>query len=259
MMALLKSFSSTQLARWFRVICILFVLNVEVFAENAAELFNDANKLYEQQKFSAAAAEYEKLIQSTNLSPEIYFNLGNAYFKSGQLGRGIAAYRNAESLAPRDTTIRANLQFARAQANKKSSQSLWTAWIHTLTLNEWAIATAVCIWVVFGLLILSHWRTELKKPLRMWSAIIGVVGVFFMICLASASRERFFVTSAVVVVQEAVVRRGPFDESQSSFTLHDGAELFVLARKDKWLQVVDPSRRIGWLPESQVIVLNGGV
>ena len=62
MIALLKSFSSTQLARWFRVICILFVLNVEVFAENAAELFNNANKLYEQQKFSAAAAEYEKLI-----------------------------------------------------------------------------------------------------------------------------------------------------------------------------------------------------
>ncbi|MDB6027585.1 MAG: Aerotolerance-related exported protein [Verrucomicrobiales bacterium] len=258
MNALLKRFGSTSFAHCLRVVCVLFAMGAPAVAENTAEVFNNANKLYEQQKYPAAAAEYEKLLQSSNLAPEIYFNLGNAYFKSGQLGRGIAAYRNAELLAPRDPNIRANLQFARNEANKKSSQSLWTEVIHTLTLNEWAIAAAVCIWLVFGLLILSHWRTESKKLLRIWSAVIGVIGLFFVVCLGSAFRDRFLITSAVVVVQEAVVRRGPVEESQSAFTLRDGAEIFVLNRKDKWLQVVDASRRIGWLPESQVIVLNGG-
>ena len=59
---------------------------------------------------------------------------------------------------------------------------------------------------------------------------------------------------AVVVADEAVVRYGPIDESQSSYTLRDGAEVEVLDRNGDWLQVRDSQRRTGWVKTQQVIV-----
>ena len=76
-------------------------------------MFDTANKLYEEGKFAEAAAAYESLVQSRQVSAALYFNLGNAWFKSGQIGRAIAAYRQAEQMTPRDPDLRANLQFAR--------------------------------------------------------------------------------------------------------------------------------------------------
>src|ERR1035438_3008164 len=66
-------------------------------ADISAE-FSAANKLYAEGKFAAAAATYEKILQSKAVSPALYFNYGNAEFKSGNFGRAIAAYRQAAQL-----------------------------------------------------------------------------------------------------------------------------------------------------------------
>src|SRR5438552_9134717 len=82
-------------------------------AEDVSTAFDQANRLYEEGKFTEAAAAYEKMLQQGQASPALYFNLGNALFKAGQVGRAVLNYRLAERLAPRDTDIRANLKFAR--------------------------------------------------------------------------------------------------------------------------------------------------
>ena len=85
------------------------------------------------------------MIHSGTVSPAIYFNLGNAYFKAGQLGRAIAALREAEKLAPRDPDVRANLQFIRGRVQgPAAAASSWQQWFATLTINEWAVLTAAC-------------------------------------------------------------------------------------------------------------------
>ena len=86
-----------------------------VGAAEPAAAFDAANKLYEQGKPAEAAQAFERLAQAGQTSGPLYFNLGNACFKAGQIGRAIAAYRQAELLAPRDPDARANLQFARKQ------------------------------------------------------------------------------------------------------------------------------------------------
>jgi hypothetical protein len=63
---------------------------------------------------------------------------------------------------------------------------------------------------------------------------------------------------AIIVAQEAVARQAPLDESQSAFTLHDGAELQVLDQKDQWLQVRADTRRIGWVRKDSVVVTPAG-
>ena len=210
--------------------------------------FDAANKLYAQSKFAEAAVAYSKLIESGSVSPALYFNLGNACFKAGQIGRAIAAYRQAEEMSPRDPDIRANLQFARNLVQgPKIGAGRVQRWLGTLSTNEWIALSTAGVWLTLGLLITCLIRPTLKPALRSWIWIaIGTSLVLF----ASARTAVTLNAShkiAIVTVPEASVRNGPFDESPTAFTAHDGAELRVLDHKDNWLQVADEKTRVGWL------------
>ena len=127
--------------------------------------FESANKLYEEGKFAEAASAYEKVLQGGQTSAALCFNLGNAFFKSGQIGRAIAAYRQAERLAPRDPDLRANLQFARNQTQGPTlAPSRWQRWLGRLTLNEWTVLAAAAVWLWLLLLAVLQWRPRLSRP-----------------------------------------------------------------------------------------------
>src|SRR5688500_8636546 len=92
---------------------IRFLLGCLLMVQCVAADFESANRLYEKGDYAGAAAGYQSVVQSGKASAEVYFNLGNAHFKNGQIGKAIASYRRAQELTPRDPDIRANLNFAR--------------------------------------------------------------------------------------------------------------------------------------------------
>ena len=217
--------------------------------------FDQANKLYEEGKFSEAVAAYEKLIASRQSSSTLYFNLGNALFKSGQPGRAVVWYRRAEAMAPRDPDIKANLQYIRKNVNGGSAPTNWRARLQALSLNEWTVLTAMASWLWFALLALREWRPDWRAALRGYTMTAGVTAGLLGVALALVWQDRFAISPAVIVVSEAVVRRGPLEESQSYFNLRDGAEVIVLDQKDNWLQVSDAVNRVGWVRREQVALV----
>src|SRR3989475_11152109 len=135
-------------------------------ADDVSTAFDQANKLYEEGKFTEAAAAYEKMLRQGQASPALYFNLSNAFFKAGQAGRAVLNYRLAERLAPRDPGIRANLKFARNSVGAgAATPGWWQRWTSRLTLDEWTLPTSGALWLWLGLLALSQWRPALRKSL----------------------------------------------------------------------------------------------
>jgi tetratricopeptide (TPR) repeat protein len=224
-------------------------------ADLSTTAFESANKLYEEGKFAEAAPAYEKLAQSGQASAALYFNLGNAFFKSSQIGRAIAAYRQAEQLTPRDPDLRANLQFARNQTQGPTlSPGRWQRWLGRLTLNEWTLLAAGAVWLWLLLLAVLQWRPALKAVLRSYVLALVILAGLFCVCAAAGLRQTRFTRTAVVITRDAVVRYGPLAESPTAFTVHDGAELRVLDQKDEWLQVSAGPRKVGWLRRDQTLV-----
>jgi tetratricopeptide (TPR) repeat protein len=239
--------------------CLLFLLAAACVAQagNVSDQFDAANKLYEEGKYAAAAAAYEKLTESGNLSPAIFFNLGNAWFKAGSLGRAICAFRRAEELAPRDPDVRANLRFARNQGVGASAipGNSWTRWATRLTLNEWSVLTGVFLTLLFMALTARQVWPVLRKSTGGLVLALAAASVCWAAGLGLALDARYGVPSSVVVVPEAVVRLSPLEESQSVFTARDGAELRVLDRKDGWLEVADAASHSGWVQQQSVEVI----
>lgn len=227
-------------------------------AQEPGAAFDQANKLYEQGKYADAITAYEKLLQAGQVSAPLYFNLGNAQFKAGQPGRAVASYLRAERLTPRDPDIQANLNFARASVPGGTTRpgSPWTRWVNRLSLDEWTALASVAasLWLILlaGGQIKRPWRQSLGG----YTATTGIMAGLLAVFLGLALEQRFGSKLAVVTVREAVVRFGPLEESQSAFLARDGAELLVTGKKDGWLQVTDGAKRLGWLKESQVLLLD---
>jgi tetratricopeptide (TPR) repeat protein len=225
-------------------------------AGDASTSFDQANQLYEQGKFSDAIAAYTKLLQEKDISAALYFNLGNACFKSGQTGQAIVYYRLAQRLAPRDPDIRANLRFARETVSgNPPGLGRWERWLQVLTLNELTLLGAVSLWLWLLILAAGQLRRDWAQDLRPYRIVSGIATVLVLAWLGLVWQSRIGSSSAVVITREAIVRYGPFEEAQRFYTARDGTELAILDHKDSWLQVSDGSKRVGWLPSKDVFLL----
>ena len=228
-------------------------------AQISQSAFDAANKLYEQNKFAEAASAYEKLLQNGQASEALYFNWGNALFKAGQIGRAIAAYQQAERLSPRDADVRANLQFARNQVQGPTLlPDRLSKWLGKLSLNEWTWLACAALWIWLLLLTAAQWRPSLKTTLRTPGVWAGVATVILCALLGMALYSEQVIPRAIVIAQETTARQAPLEESQSAFTLHDGAEVQILDRKDQWLQVQTDPRRTGWVRRENLLLKSAG-
>jgi hypothetical protein len=242
------------------VLCLLILwsgsLPVRAAAAEAATAFDQANKLYEQGKFSEAAAAYEALVSSHPPTANVWFNLGNAAYKSGNLGRAIAAYRMAERLTPRDAALRANLQFVRSKvySDERIRVPLAKTIVRIATVNEWAVLTMALLWASFLVLAWGEWSGNryIKTSLLLFGATL-LLGVLLM----AAVKDRAEGNEAIIVADEATARFGALSESQAKFQLRDGAEVDVLDAKGEWLEVRDAEKRVGWVRAAEAMLLPG--
>src|SRR4051812_45195426 len=99
--------------------CISILLLMTVFVKvhaadqsQALKIFHEANIAYQKQDYGSSIKLYEQLIKNQNVSTEVYFNLGNSYFKSGNTSKAILNYERAKKLSPDDEDINFNLKIA---------------------------------------------------------------------------------------------------------------------------------------------------
>jgi len=247
-----------RLDRW--PVIVLFLLCALLGARLASGAtpppeFQEANRLYEQGKFPEAISGYRKLLHGP-VSAALLYNLGNAYFKNGELGQAIYYYRKAELLTPRDPDIQANLRFAQDRVSGSASvlEPVWHRVAGYFRVNELAVSSALFLWILIGLLIAVRLRPTLRATLRPYlllSATFLAVNILFLLASRNAAREEI----AVAPQNQLPIHLGPLTESQSAYTVSDGTELRIENRRETWLQVSDRSGRTGWVEAKQVLTL----
>src|SRR5688572_19240399 len=139
------------------VFMILFGFMNFAYAKEEIEIFNRANKLYMDQKYEEASREYEKLISNQKVSAEVYFNLGNSYYKTGNIAGAILNYERAKRLRPSDPDIAYNLRMANLNTIDKIEplpqlfyEKWWDDFVNEGSVNRRAMLVVILFWITLG-------------------------------------------------------------------------------------------------------------
>ncbi len=225
-------------------------------------VFDIANEEYKAGNFEDAAKLYEGLLTGPGLkTADIYYNLGNAYFKLQKYGKAIASYQRALRLAPREQDVLANLRYVRNLTKDKIDRPKSTEMLQGLLFFHYALnraeseeifLVAYLATVLFAIAYLFR-----KERVLRWLTITSLVlALTFGTSTAMHVYRTAHPVDVVVSAQETNIHTGPGDSYILAFNLHDGAELQVHGRAEGWLQVELPDGRRGWVRESDVEVIS---
>ncbi|MFN8543576.1 MAG: BatD family protein [Candidatus Binatia bacterium] len=245
-----------RLARGLAVALVVVGVAVAVRAavpEGAATTFFRGNTLYGEGRFADAAAEYEKVLAAGSESGNLYYNLGNAWFRAGDLGRTLLGYERARRRIPRDPDLRANLAFARERAGDAEDESILAQLLFPLasrmTADELLLLASAAYSVVLLVLAAGRFAAPVGRVARPVALAAGAV---LAVVLPSAVWRLATVdlpARAVVVAREEVtVRFEPTPAGTAHFAVGPGAVLRLLGEREGWAQVAGRDGRRGWLP-----------
>ena len=221
---------------------------VSAFAQSDTD-FSRANQDYAQGHFNEAIAGYKALVHSGQWSANLFYNLGNAYFRTGDFGRAILNYERALALERHHPEAMANLQIARDEARALEMQQSWPErYFQFASINQYAVTAAVAFWVgVFciGGLIFPRRRSALTMVLSILSLIVCVVAIFAIYELNHGSKGQGL---AIVTGKEVQARLATADTANSVLALPPGSEIKILNIRGDWIYASLPNNLRGWIP-----------
>ena len=241
--------------RSIRGLCLraLLALLAAFFALSvrAASEFDQARKAYEQGRYDESAAGFERALNGAPGGVGVLYNLGNARFRQGELGRALAAWRQAQWITPRDPALRHNLELIRRRLGQPEAP-LWKRGLTWWTLDEWAVASIVLIWAWSGWQIFIRIKPERASS---GSGVRGLLGAVAFLVLGGWSASWVLMLrgpNAAIAGNPVPARYGPLDESDVSVNFADGTEVRVEQSRNGWVRVVDAEGRGGWVPGLKV-------
>lgn len=222
------------------------------------EIVARGNQAYQDGDYATAIEAYEAVQAAGFESAGLEYNLGNAYFKSGDLGRSILHWERALALSPGDPDVQANLELARS-LTVDAVEPLPTFWLVS-AVSWWlqAFRRGVLIlsvamgWIALsgGIILRVLARSEAPHRLGRWAAIAGA-SVVLILGSNLLARELgvWQPERAVILVEATPVRSAPAEEDDLTlFEIHEGTRVRIDQRAGEWAEVVLDDGKVGWVP-----------
>jgi len=232
----------------------MLFMAVIVLAESTS--IDEANQLYADKKYTEAILKYEEILDNQGVAPELYYNLGNAYFRINELGKAILNYERAIRIAPGYADAKFNLEFANQKVidNIEFSDAFFLKkWIQALmkmqTSNSWFIFAAVFfIMAMAGLLLFVFGNTRVLRKSAFYTGTIFLILSIISVSFSGIRKNQMVNHQEGIVMTGAVVIKGSPDRSGTDlFQLHEGTKVFVVSVLGDWYEVKLPNGSVGWV------------
>ena len=243
------------------LLLVLQVCTIALFANYTDTLIIDANNKYNNGLYDSALSIYTQVIDAGYESGELYYNMGNAYFKNNDIASAILYYEKAKRLLPNDDEIDYNLSIANSMIVDKIDKvpelfyhRWWNFFYNQLGADAWTIFTLISftfLIVTIGLFIMSK-----KRQNRKVSFYMGML--FLIITLTSyALASQKFNTSikqneAIVFTSSITAKSSPTQNAVDLFVIHEGTKVKIIDKIDNWVEIKIQNGSIGWLPEKSI-------
>jgi len=248
----------TKMMRTTLLFILICFLPVSLFPNEIDQLFKEANQAYQDKENSEAIEKYEAILNEGYHSLDLYYNLGNAYYRNGEIGKSILNYERALLLNPNDGDVQFNLSLARQQLKDNFevlSTFFLTRWWRSLrqlaSSTSWSILAMLVLWTGIGGFVLWLMGQARKTKKRgFFVGVVCLVGSMFLFSLAF-SRTKFEENSGQAIILSSTVslQNAPDEASTQILQLHEGTKVKLLDQIGDWHKVKLSDGDQGWLPD----------
>lgn len=226
--------------------------------------FDKANKYYQQQDYENAIKCYEEVLKANRISSAVYFNLGNAYYKTGNVSKSILNYERAHKIAPDDEDIDFNLKVAALKVVDKIDpipMVLYKRWINLmaleLRLDVWSKVFLTLLWLTaffFALFVIAS--TPSRKKMFFVIALIFLILSFSSFYLTSVLNDLVnHDEHAIVMTASSYVKSSPDEKGNDQFILNEGTKVEVLDEYSDWKKIKIANGTVGWIKSKDIEVI----
>jgi tetratricopeptide (TPR) repeat protein len=231
--------------------------------DSAQVIMQEANKMYESSEYMLAIDLYKK-IEADYRSPILFYNIGNCYFKIGDLPEAIVYYERSLKYDPENQNTLANLQ----QANKLITDDIqampqtalsqwWYNFTRNKSINFWAHLSIYFMIAGFLVLLLTILRTP--NFIRKFSMLVGslliIAGVFTFFLANTAKNNIENDNYAIIFTPKVDVMSEPKDDGSRLFVIHDGLKVDIISENNEWYEIQLANGAIGWIKKDDCIVI----
>lgn len=245
-----------------KIVCILLVLGlIPVFLDASIlkqeALFNRATEAYNNGSYTEAISLYNQILEKDLHSAALYYNLGNAHYKMGEIAPSIYFYEKALLLQPGDEEILNNLGFAQnmtLDAIQPLPQTfvhkLYQNWVYFLPMDSWTyLGIGLMILFVIGFILFN---VSYSPNLKRLTLIGSLVCLFLSLSTTGLAYLQYndyrSDNPAIVFEEEIVVRAEPNITAPENFRLHEGTKVQLIDSLGQWQKLKLADGQTGWVP-----------
>lgn len=244
-----------------KLIFFLFFLTLKLQAQTPESIFSLANKNYNQGSYEQALAGYDSIVQLGLHSSELYFNMGNAYYKLNAIAPSILNYEKAHLLDPTNGDIQHNLRFAQnmtidiiEELPPNAFDSFISSLSEAFSLPLWSglvIGLSLLSCLTFAVYILGR-EPRLKRQFFVISLLLVVLSLSsFGLALDRQSRDKEY-SEAIIFAQTTDFRSEPNLRSDILVQLHEGTKVRIEEQVEQWAKVQLANGTVGWLIQNDL-------
>ena len=221
----------------------------------------DADAEYSKGNYQQAIKDYEELLKAGE-SAEIYYNLGNAYYRTENITRAVLSYERALLLNPADDDIRFNLQMARSKTIDKitpESEMFFFTWyrslVNLMTIDGWAhlAIASIILTLILALVYLFAGHLTLRK-IGFYGGVLFLI-IFLLSNLFAFQQKQMLMkrNGAIVTAPSVTIKKTPVANSADQGVIHEGTRVDIIddTMRD-WKEIHLADGREGWIPATQI-------
>ncbi len=221
-------------------------------------LIESGRHAYAEGNFPAALEHFRALDDKGYHSFELYYNIGNTYFKLNNIPSAILYYERAKRLNPHDEDLLFNLELANSkiadEVEALNQGQFWENFLRQLAVDSWAILSIAFFFLfLLTLFLFIYLRQAASKRLFMGMSAICLFLSFIMFFMAWQSRKELYDRNYGIVFDPSItVTSAPGDAGNKLFVIHEGLKVELLQHTGPYSKIKLPNGHIGWIPAESI-------
>ncbi len=243
---------------------VLILVGFGAFAQTPDEIFKEANTLYKEHKYEEALQKYKSIEEKGFVAEDLYYNMGNVYYKLEEIAPAILYYKRALKLDPNLDDAKFNLKMAQQRTADKIEKlpvtffaKFWNWLANILTVHQWAIfSVLMAFFTAISFIFYFFAKSSFIKRISFVKSITFLS--LMIISLIIAHQQDIWEKSnkeAVVMTENSYIKIAPNENSGDKFILHEGTEVLVVDQVDDWYRIKLADGKVGWIHSGEVSLI----